>query len=154
MFPDSFQTNSYVAVGMANFMVLFLTAVFLFAVLLKGSFLALFLGALLYLFTTTGYGMFISSFANTQIAALFGTAILSFLPAMLLSGLLTPVSSLTGIGALLGRIFPMTYFLPISVGAFTKGLSFTDLYGNLAALAVFDMALLLLSLSFLRAQEK
>lgn len=143
----------YVAVGMANFMILFLTAVLLFAVPLKGSFLALFLGALLYLFTATGYGMFISSFASTQIAALFGTAILSFLPAMLLSGLLTPVSSLAGIGALLGRIFPMTYFLPVTVGAFTKGLSFQDLAGNFFSLMIFAAVLILLSLCFLRNQS-
>jgi ribosome-dependent ATPase len=143
----------YIAIGMANFMILFLIAVFVFAVPLKGSFLALVLGALLYLFTTTGYGMFISSFASTQIAALFGTAILSFLPAMLLSGLLTPVSSLTGVGALLGRIFPMTYFLPISVGALTKGLSFQDLAGNYLSLVIFAAVLTFLSLGFLRSQE-
>ncbi|WGJ13930.1 ribosome-associated ATPase/putative transporter RbbA [Methylocapsa sp. D3K7] len=143
----------YIAIGMANFMVLFLIAVFVFAVPFKGSFLTLLLGALFYVTATTAYGMLISSFASTQIAALFGTAILSFLPAMLFSGLLTPVSSLTGIAALMGRIFPMTYFLPISVGAFTKGLSFQDLGGDFFALMIFIIVLTLLSLGFLRNQE-
>jgi hypothetical protein len=65
-----------------NFTVLLLMALFVFDVPLKGSLVTLALGALLYVTTTTGYGMVISSFARTQIAALFGTAILTFLPAM------------------------------------------------------------------------
>ena len=59
------------------------------------------------------------------------------LPATQFSGMLTPVSSLTGVGAVIGRGFPMTYFLPISVGTFTKGLGFADLAGDLLALALF-----------------
>ena len=143
----------YIAIGLADFMVLFLTAVVIFSVPLKGSFPTLFLGTLLYIMATTGYGMFISSFARSQIAALFGTAILSFLPAFQFSGMMTPVSSLTGVAAFMGKIFPMTYFLPISVGTFTKGLGFADLAGNLLSLAIFATILILLSLVFLRGQE-
>ena len=66
---------------------------------LKGSFLTLLLGALLYVTATTAYGMLISAFTSTQIAALFGTAILTILPATQFSGMLVPVSSLTGDGA-------------------------------------------------------
>ena len=106
---------------------MFVLALFVFHVPLKGSFLALALGALLYVTATTGFGMLISAFTSTQIAALFGTAILTVLPATQFSGMLMPVSSLTGIGALIGAAFPMTYFLPISVGTFTKGLGFADL---------------------------
>ena len=88
----------------------------------QGKLSTLALGALVYVTATTGYGMLISSFASTQIAALFGTAILTMLPATQFSGMLTPVSSLSGAGAIIGHLFPMTYFLPISVGTFTKGL--------------------------------
>ncbi len=49
--------------------------------------------------------MLISTFCQTQIAALFGTAILTMLPATTFSGMLTPVSSLTGLPALMGRGF-------------------------------------------------
>ena len=48
-------------------------------------------GALIYVTATTGYGMFISSFTRTQIAALFGTAILTVLPATQFSGMMVPV---------------------------------------------------------------
>ena len=143
----------YIAVAMLNFINLFLMAIFIFDVPLKGSFFTLALGALIYVTATTGYGMLISSFTRTQIAALFGTAILTVLPATMFSGLLTPVSSITGFGAVLGRLFPMTYFVPISVGTFTKGLWFTDLAHHLAMLALFVPALTILSLLMLRKQE-
>ena len=144
----------YIAVALVNFAVLFLMALFVFGVPLKGSFATLALGALLYVTTTTGYGMLISSFARTQIAALFGTAILTILPAMLFSGMLTPVASLSGTGAVIGHIFPMSYFLKISVGTFTKGLGLEDLGVSLIELAGFIPVLTLLSLAFLRKQER
>jgi ribosome-dependent ATPase len=144
----------YIGLAMINFTMLFLMSIFIFNVPLKGSFIALALGSLIYVATTTAYGMVISAFTSTQIAALFGTAILTVLPAQMFAGMLTPVSSLTGMAAIMGRLFPMTYFLPISVGAFTKGLGFADLAGHLASLAVFVPALTLLSLILLRKQEK
>jgi ribosome-dependent ATPase len=144
----------YIAVGLVNFAVLFLMALFVFGVPLKGSFATLALGALLYVTTTTGYGMLISSFTHTQIAALFGTAILTIVPAMQFSGMLTPVSSLSGAGAVIGHVFPMTFFLKISVGTFTKGLGLGDLAANLVALALLIPVLTLLSLAFLRKQER
>ncbi|WP_371199111.1 ribosome-associated ATPase/putative transporter RbbA [Hyphomicrobium sp. 99] len=144
----------YIVVGMINFLMLFLMAIFIFKVPLKGSFGVLALGSLIYVTTTTAYGMMISSFTRTQIAALFGTAILTVLPATMFAGMMTPVSSITGMGAIMGRLFPMTYYLPISVGTFTKGLGFTDLARHLALLAAFVPALTGLSLILLRKQEK
>jgi hypothetical protein len=103
----------------------------------KGSFLALLLGVSIYVTTTTSYGMLISAFTRTQIAALFGTSILTVLPATQFSGIMVPVSSISGLAQVMGRAFPMTYFVPISVGTFTKGLGFHDLTTSLAELALF-----------------
>ena len=143
----------YIAIAMVNFALLCLIAVFAFGVPLKGGLGVLTLGALIYVTATTGFGMLISTFCRTQIAALFGAAILTILPATQFSGMLTPVSSLTGPPAVIGSLFPMTYFLRICVGAFTKGLGFADLAGSLLALAAFVPAFLFLSLIFLRKQE-
>jgi len=137
-----------------NFLVMFLMALFVFQVPLKGSFLALFIGVLVYVTTTTAYGMVISSFAKTQIAALFGTAIMTWLPASQFSGMMVPVSSLSGIAQFMGRAFPMTYFIPVSTGTFTKGLGFADLATDIGELAIFIPALTLISLVLLRKQER
>ena len=131
-----------------------LMAWFVFQVPLKGSLEALLLGALIYVGVTTAYGRLISAFVRTQIAALFGTAILTVLPATMFAGMLVPVSALSGMAQIMGRLFPMTYFLPISVGTFTKGLGFSDLATNMAALAVFIPALTALNLLLLRKQER
>jgi len=144
----------YIAVAMANFTLMLLMAIFVFHVPLKGSFPVLLFGVLIYVAAMTAYGMLISVFTNTQIAALFGTAILTVLPATQFAGMMTPVSSL-GTGAqIMGRAFPMTYFVPISVGAFTKGLGIGDLWTDLVALAVFVPILALLSVLMLRKQER
>jgi ribosome-dependent ATPase len=144
----------YIGLAITNFVVMFLMALFVFQVPLKGSFLALLVGVLISVTTTTAYGMLISAFTRTQIAALFGTSILTVLPATQFSGIMVPVSSLSGIAQIMGRAFPMTYFVPISIGTFTKGLGFHDLIPHLAELAVFIPVLTFLSLLFLRKQER
>ncbi len=143
----------YIGMAMINFALLFLMALFIFQVPLKGSFLVLLLGVVIYVTTTTAYGMLISAFTSTQIAALFGTSILTVLPATQFSGIMTPVASLSGGAQLMGRAFPMSYFIPISVGTFTKGLGIADLGMDLLALALFVPILLLINRLLLRKQE-
>jgi ribosome-dependent ATPase len=144
----------YIAIAMVNFGLLLLMALFLFHVPLKGSFPVLLLGALIYVSATTAYGMLISAFTKTQIAALFGTAILTVLPATQFSGMMSPVSSLTGVAKYIGLGFPMSYFVPISVGTFTKGLGFHDLAVDLLELVVFVPVLIGLSALLLHKQER
>jgi ribosome-dependent ATPase len=144
----------YIGLAMINFFAMFLMALFVFQVPLKGSFPTLLLGALLYVTTTTSWGMLISAFAGTQIAAMFGTVILTVLPATQFSGMMVPVSALSGVAQLMGRGFPMTYFVPISVGTFTKGLGIEDLWPDLMGLAIFIPVLTGMSLLLLRKQER
>jgi ribosome-dependent ATPase len=144
----------YIAVAMANFTLMLLMALFVFHVPLRGSFPVLMIGVLIYVTAMTAYGMLISVFTSTQIAALFGTAILTVLPATQFAGMMTPVSSLAAGAQIMGRAFPMTYFVPISVGTFTKGLGIGDLWTDLVALAVFVPVLALLSVVMLRKQER
>ncbi len=144
----------YVVVGMAGFLLMTGLAVTLFEVPVKGSFLALAFGALLYIVATTGVGLLISSFTRTQIAALFGTAIATMVPAVLFSGMMQPVSSLQGGAAVFGETFPSGYFMTIAVGTFTKALGFAELSDSFIALAAFFPALTLISVLLLRKQER
>ena len=70
-----------------------------FHVPVKGSFGALALGALLYVFSTCGFGQVVSTFTKTQVAAVFATTVISIITDGELFSLLVPVSSLTGAGA-------------------------------------------------------
>ena len=143
----------YVGLAMVNYVSMVTLAVFVFQVPIKGSSLALMLAALIYSIVTTGIGLFMSAFTTTQVAALAGTAILTMMPALQFSGMIVPVSSLSGIEAAIGYGFPTTYFLKISVGAFTKALSFAGLAGNLLILAAFVPVLTGLSLLLLPKQD-
>jgi ribosome-dependent ATPase len=111
------------------------------------------LGTLLYVFATTGFGQLVSTFTRTQVAAVFATAILSIIPAVNFSGLLTPVSSLSGAARLIGLTFPPAWYQPISVGAFTKALGLSDLWFNILILACFAIFYLIAAQAFLKKQE-
>ena len=80
----------YIGVAIVNFGLMFLMALFVFQVPFKGSFPTLLLGVLIYVAAMTAYGMLISAFTSTQIAALFGTSILTVLPATQFAGMLSP----------------------------------------------------------------
>jgi ribosome-dependent ATPase len=144
----------YVAVGMLTFTVLLLMAFFVFHVPVKGSFAALALGTLLYVSSTCGFGQLVSTFTKTQVAAVFATTVLAIIPTVNFSGLLVPVSSLTGQGRLIGLMFPAGWFQPISVGTFTKGLGFSDLWFNGLVLAIFAVGYLIASQIVLQKQER
>jgi ribosome-dependent ATPase len=144
----------YIVVALISFVLLLIQSQVIFQVPIKGSLLALSLGAVLYVIATTGIGLLISTFTSTQIAALFGTAILTILPTVSFSGLTSPVAALEGIAYWIGQCFPASYFLIISRGTFTKALGFADLIPQFIALAAFIPVLTLLSVALLRKQEK
>jgi ribosome-dependent ATPase len=143
----------YVAVGMLTFVLMLLMAFFIFHVPVKGSFGALALGALLYVFSTCGFGQLISTFTRTQVAAVFATTVISIIPTVNFSGLLVPVSSLTGSGRLIGLMFPAAWFQPISVGTFTKGLSYSDLWLNVLVIGLFAIGYFIAAQFVLKKQE-
>ena len=143
----------YVVMGMMNFVALTVLAVTVMGVPVKGSFLTLAWASLLYVGTGTAYGLLISTFVRSQIAAIFGAAILTFLPVSQFSGLITPVSSLEGFGALTGRIFPTTYYLLIARGTFSKALGFLPLKDLFVPLVLILVVWLALSAALLPKQE-
>jgi len=144
----------YIAIGMINFVLMVLMAVFLFRVPLTGSLLALTAGALLYVMCATGLGLLMSTFTDSQVAAIFGTAIATLLPSVQFAGLLNPVSSLSAVGSAIGGIYPTTYFLIISRGTFSKGLGFQELYPSCFALAAMVPVLTVASVLLLKKQGK
>ena len=144
----------YIVLALISFVLLVIQSQIMFHVPLKGSLLALSFGAVLYVITTTGFGLLISTFTSTQIAALFGTAILTMLPTIGFSGLTTPVAALEGVSYWIGQFFPASYFLVICRGTYTKALGFADLIPQFIALAAFIPVLTLLSVALLRKQEK
>ncbi len=144
----------YIAVAYANFLLLTGMTIFLFGVPLKGDPLPLAIGAFLYVWATTSYGLVIATMTSSQVAATFATAIASVVPTIQFSGLLQPVSTLEGGAQTIGSLWPSSYFLHLNVGTFTKGLGWDALAPDILALACFGPALTLIAALSLRAQEK
>ena len=143
----------YLTVALIQFVTLVALAVLLFHVPVKGSWLTLIVGGIVYVLASTGFGLLLSVFASTQTAAIFAAAIIAILPAVQFSGMFVPVSSLSGGAWFAGKIFPSTYFQAISVGTFTKALGMPSLWRNVLALAVIAVVYFVICLLLLRKQE-
>ncbi len=143
----------YVGVALFNFLTLMALALWLFHVPVKGSVAALGLGAIIYVISSTAFGLMVSNFVRTQIAAIFATAIVTTIPAIQYSGFLLPVSSMSADAQAIGRVFASTYFLHLSLGTFTKALDFSSLTLDLAALVVITLIVTALARAALPSQE-
>ncbi len=143
----------YIALGLLNFLLLTLVATTALGVPLRGSVAAATVAAGLYVSAATGFGLLVSAFMPSQISAIFGTAVLTILPALSFSGVFDPVSSLTGVSAWISRVYPTTHFLTIVQGTFLKGLGFAGLAGSFLPLLLAAPVLLAVSLLCLRSQE-
>jgi hypothetical protein len=81
---------------------------------------------------------------------MFVTVIGTMIPAIQFAGMLNPVSSLEGVGAWIGRIYPASYFLAISRGVFNKALGFASLQGDFWPLLLSVPVILALSIVLLK----
>jgi ribosome-dependent ATPase len=144
----------YVAIGLASFVSLLGAVDLLFGVTINGSVMALALGAVLYVIAATGFGLLVSTFVRTQVAAILGTAILVTVPAINFSGYLYPAAALEGAGRVIGLGFPALWFQNISLGTFTKGRDFEAFGPEYLMLATFGLGFLVLARLLLRKQER
>jgi ribosome-dependent ATPase len=143
----------YIVIGMVNFVILTAMAIFVFGIPIKGNAWVLTLCALAYITVTTSIGLLVSSFTSSQVAAVFVTAILTILPTTQFSGMLQPVSTLQGSARVVGTLWPTTYYMRASIGAFTKGLGAGPLLIDALLIAAFIPVLILLTVAMMRRQE-
>ena len=144
----------YLAMGAFNFVVLAAMIVFWFGVPMKGSFVATFIGGMLLILASTSLGLLVSSFVKSQTAAFFICSLGTMIPTVNFSGLMYPVSTMSGGAYVMGVGFPASWFQRISMGGFTKGLGFSDMLIEYAMLVSFGALYLLLACVFLKKQEK
>ena len=143
----------YIVIGLLNFLILTLMVIVILQVPLKGSFVGLFIGAFFYVFASTGFGLLIASITRSQVASIFATAILCMLPTLQFSGIFQPTSTLEGAGKVFGTLWPATYYMHLSVAAFTKGLVFWDLIPDILVLMLFGPIFVSIAAVILKKQE-
>ena len=142
----------YLLLGMLNFLLMSLLSVTVFDVPVKGSFATLAAAAFIFIVFSTGLGLLASAFTRSQIAAMFITMVGTMIPTVQYAGLINPVSSLEGAGAVIGRIYPATHFLTISRGVFSKALTFTDMQASFLPMVLVAMVVMLLAVASVKKQ--
>lgn len=121
------------------------TAAFLvFRVPLRGSLLVLLACSVVFLLTTLGVGLFISTVSHTQQQAML-SAFLFFLPAMMLSGFAFPIRNMPLVVQYLSYLDPLRYFMQIVRGVFLKGTGIQFLWPQIAEMAAIGLAIFSLS---------
>ena len=144
----------YIVLSFISYLIMVFAALFIFNVPIKGSVAATFLGVLLGIFASTGFGLLVSSFVKSQVAAIFAAAIISIVPTINFSGMMYPTSRLDGNVLIMSKIFPGSWFQQISLGGFTKGLGFSDFTHNYLALGIIYLVYISLATFALKKQEK
>jgi len=138
------KTIPFALIGFVDVALITLVAVFWFRVPLLGNPLMLFLGTGLYLLSTLGVGLFISTVSATQQQAMM-TAFFFMLPAFMLSGFVYPIANMPVGVQWLTYLNPLRYYLVIIRGVFLKGLGPQTLWPHLLALAVLGGTMLVLA---------
>lgn len=144
----------YLFLGCVSAMMLVTLMVGQFGVPIQGSLSAFALGALLYVFAMTAFGLLISAFVRSQVAAIFASAIITTTLALNFSGYLYPLSALTESGRMMAHAFPAAWFQMISLGTITKGLGFSAFTLPYLVLGAFGLLFLAAAGLFLRKQER
>lgn len=133
----------FIGIGMIDVAIVLLAAVFWFGIPVRGSIGLLFALSLLFLFSTLGLGLLISTFCRTQQQAMI-TAFFTIMPMMLLSGFIFPIANMPAAIQHLTYLMPMRYFLIIIRGIILKGIGVDMLAAQIYPLAVFGIAMVLL----------
>lgn len=145
------KTLPFAFVGLFDTALVITVALLVFHVPFRGSFLLLFFAAILFLFTTLGAGLFISTVSRTQQQAMMSTFLL-FNPFFLLSGFTFPIRNMPLAAQYLTYMNPVRYFMEIVRAVFLKGAGASVLWPQLLALAIFGASIL--TLSAMRFQKK
>ena len=138
------KTLPFVLISFIDVLVVTFIGINWFNVPIQGSLGLLLFGAGLYLMSTIGIGLFISTISQTQQQALM-SSFFFYLPAVLLSGFMFPISNMPEPAQWITYLNPLRYFLVIIRDIFLKGSGLEILWPQFAALAVLGTALLLIS---------
>jgi ABC-2 type transport system permease protein len=142
----------FVIIGFVDVLIILAVAYYWFGVPMRGSLPLLFLLAGLFILTTLGLGLFVSTIAKTQQQAMLIAQFFFFMPFMFLSGFTFPISNMPDIIQYITFVIPLRYFLEIVRGLLLKGAGLGDLW--MQALMLLLIGVAVLWLSAIRFQKK
>lgn len=139
------------AIGTVLGLVMVAAAVGLFQIPFSGSFGLLIVGLVLFIFSVVGIGLMISAISMTQQQAILGAFAIG-VPAVLMSGIATPVENMPLLLQWIAQAIPLTHFLIIVEGIFLKAMPPSDIFASLWPLAFIALVTLTMATVFVRGR--
>ena len=142
----------YGIIGLIDVLIVLVVIVFWFEVPLRGSFWLLFGMSVIYLLTTLGLGLFISTISHTQQQAMMTSTFFFLIPMMYLSGFVFPIENMPDVIQPITYLIPLRYFVVILRGIFLKGVGLETLWPQ--ALALLGWGVAILMLAYMRSSKR
>ncbi len=142
----------YGVIGLIDVFIVLVVIVFWFEVPMRGSFWLLFAMSIVYLLTTLGLGLFVSTISHTQQQAMMTSTFFFLIPMMYLSGFVFPIENMPDVIQPITYLIPLRYFVVILRGIFLKGVGLETLWPQ--ALALFVWGAVMLTLAVMRSSKR
>jgi len=142
----------YAVIGLLDVLLVVAVAVFWFEVPFRGSLPLLVALSIVYLMTTLGLGLFVSTISQTQQQAMMTTVFFFLLPMMFLSGFVFPIENMPQVIQYTTYLIPLRYYLVIVRDIFLKGVGIETFWPEALALAAWGLAIL--SLAVARSRKR
>ncbi|MBK6506308.1 MAG: ABC transporter permease [Ignavibacteria bacterium] len=144
----------FTVIGLVAVTLVLAVMIFWFGIDVKGSIPLLFFSSLVFMLSTLGLGLFVSTISKTQQQAMVTSAFLVIMPMIFLSGFAFPIESMPKIIQYVTYIIPLKYFIVIIRGIVLKGLTMADLWQELGILFLIGLIILIFSsLRFKKSME-
>jgi ABC-type multidrug transport system permease subunit len=139
-----------------NIFILFVLVLYVFNLPFRGNFFLYWLSSEIYILVSLGFGLLVSIVASTQIVAVVVTLMLTILPGFLYSGMLMPISSMSGGAYIIAHIYPVMYYNHIIYDTFliAQGFNSPKIIQYLCLLVCYAVLLFVLGILFLKKEIK
>jgi ABC-2 type transport system permease protein len=142
----------FAIIGFVDILLALGGVMFIFGIAVRGSIVMLLLLSVLFIFTTLGIGLFVSTVSSTQQQAMMTAMFFVMLPMNFLSGFIFPIENMPAVIQGVSYLLPLRYFYEIIRGIFLRGAGLTELWPQVLALFLFGVGIL--TLSSLRFRKK
>ncbi len=139
------KTIPYLIISIINIISILLLSYYVLEVPIKGNLFLLFAESILFILTALSLGLFVSSNAKTQTAAMFGTLIGLFMPTLMFSGFMFPIDNMPVPLQIISNIIPSKWFFIIVKSVMIKGLGFHAIWKETLILFAFTLFMIFVS---------
>ena len=135
----------FALLGFVSVIIIINAMAIIFNIAVRGSIILLFVSTFIYILSTLGLGLFVSTISKTQQQAMMLAIFVVMMPMVYLSGFAFPIENMPKFIQYITYLIPLRYFMTIIRGIILKGIGFAELWPNLLALFVIGAGILFLS---------